>query len=168
MALRRAPVPDRFRTILAKKFATRGGYPPICAVRGRGLRSSARNCAKICATWNSALGRARRASGRLSINPTIASRTSMMDCLMSDPPSPPGQKLAPQRQLFEEMILVLDAGSTAWWNDEGQAHQLYSGRPRPHHGLPQSRLTAWHPAFQRVRVQNPADYRRCHNCAARL
>src|SRR4029079_12661705 len=34
---------------------------------------------------------------------------------------PPGQKLAPQRQLFEEMILVLDGrGSTSVWNDEGK------------------------------------------------
>jgi oxalate decarboxylase/phosphoglucose isomerase-like protein (cupin superfamily) len=34
---------------------------------------------------------------------------------------PPGKKLVPQRQLFEEMILILDGrGSTSVWNDEGK------------------------------------------------
>ena len=33
---------------------------------------------------------------------------------------PPGRQLAPQRQLFEEMIYILDGrGSTAVWNDAG-------------------------------------------------
>ena len=47
-----------------------------------------------------------------------ASRTSN-DCYVCE--IPPGKKLEPQRQLFEEMILVLDGrGSTAVWNDAGQ------------------------------------------------
>jgi oxalate decarboxylase/phosphoglucose isomerase-like protein (cupin superfamily) len=47
-----------------------------------------------------------------------ASRTSN-DCYVCE--IPPGGKLAPQRQLFEEMILVLDGrGSTSVWNDAGQ------------------------------------------------
>src|SRR5881409_2705308 len=47
-----------------------------------------------------------------------ASRTSN-DCYVCA--IPPGGKLAPQRQLFEEMILVLDGrGSTSVWNDEGR------------------------------------------------
>lgn len=47
-----------------------------------------------------------------------ASRTSN-DCYVCEIPA--GGKLAPQRQLFEEMILVLDGqGSTTVWNDAGQ------------------------------------------------
>jgi oxalate decarboxylase/phosphoglucose isomerase-like protein (cupin superfamily) len=46
-----------------------------------------------------------------------ASRTSN-DCYVCE--IPPGKSLAPQRQLFEEMILVLDGhGSTRVWNDAG-------------------------------------------------
>ncbi len=46
-----------------------------------------------------------------------ASRTSN-DCYVCEIPA--GKKLEPQRQLFEEMILVLDGrGSTAVWNDAG-------------------------------------------------
>src|SRR2546430_9402589 len=47
-----------------------------------------------------------------------ASRTSN-DCYVCE--IPPGRKLEPQRQLFEEMILILDGrGSTTVWNDEGK------------------------------------------------
>jgi len=47
-----------------------------------------------------------------------ASRTSN-DCYVCEIPA--GQKLSAQRQLFEEMILVLDGrGSTTVWNDAGQ------------------------------------------------
>src|SRR5215471_6575425 len=46
-----------------------------------------------------------------------ASRTSN-DCYVCE--IAPAQKLEPQRQLFEEMILVLDGrGSTTVWNDAG-------------------------------------------------
>ena len=47
-----------------------------------------------------------------------ASRTSN-DCYVCEIPA--GGKLAPQRQLFEEMVMILSGrGSTAVWNDVGQ------------------------------------------------
>lgn len=47
-----------------------------------------------------------------------ASRTTN-DCYVCEIPA--GGKLAPQRQLFEEMIMILDGrGSTTVWNDAGQ------------------------------------------------
>ncbi len=51
-----------------------------------------------------------------------ASRTSN-DCYVME--IPPGRELAPHRQLYEEMIYVLDGrGSTAVWNDAGARVQF--------------------------------------------
>jgi oxalate decarboxylase/phosphoglucose isomerase-like protein (cupin superfamily) len=60
---------------------------------------------------------ARRGGAGVFINHE-ASRTSN-DCYVCEIPA--GGKLAPQRQLFEEMILILSGrGSTTVWNDEGK------------------------------------------------
>ena len=60
---------------------------------------------------------ARRGGRAVFINHE-ATRSSN-DCYVCEIPA--GGKLAPQRQLFEEMILILDGrGSTSVWNDAGQ------------------------------------------------
>src|SRR3712207_7387295 len=54
----------------------------------------------------------------------------------------PGKKLEPQRQLFEEMILILDGrGSTSVWNDAGQriTFEWKAGRSEEHTSELQSR-----------------------------
>ncbi len=58
-----------------------------------------------------------RRGGRAVFINHDASRTSN-DCYVCE--IPPGKSLAPQRQLYEEMILVLSGrGSTVVWNDAG-------------------------------------------------
>jgi len=70
-----------------------------------------------------------------------ASRTSN-DCYVCEIPA--GQKLAPQRQLFEEMILVLDGrGSTTVWNDAGQ-RITFEWKAGALFAIP---LNAWHQHF---------------------
>ena len=96
-----------------------------------------------CAPSSSSPGRGAAARG-VYINHE-ASRTSN-DCYVCE--IPPGKKLAPQRQLFEEMILVLDGrGSTTVWNDEGKriTFEWKSGRDVRH----PAQLLA--PALQRLR-----------------
>src|SRR3981189_951644 len=101
---------------MAKKFATEKESPYRSWVRGEGLEIiSAPYIANLHTVelkpW------ARRGGSGVYINHE-ASRTSN-DCYVCE--IPPGKKLAPQRQLFEEMILVLDGrGSTTVWNDEGR------------------------------------------------
>jgi oxalate decarboxylase/phosphoglucose isomerase-like protein (cupin superfamily) len=59
-----------------------------------------------------------RRGGRAVFLNHDASRTSN-DCYVCEIPA--GKELAPQRQLYEEMIYVLDGrGSTAVWNDAGR------------------------------------------------
>src|SRR3989338_6510517 len=70
-----------------------------------------------------------------------ASRTCN-DCYVCEIPA--GQKLAPQRQLFEEMILVLDGrGSTTVWNDAGQ-RITFEWKAGALFAIP---LNAWHQHF---------------------
>ena len=100
---------------MAKKFATEKETPYTRWVRDEGLDIiSALYVANLRTVelkpW------ARREGRGVFINHD-ASRTSN-DCYVCEIPA--GKKLAPQRQLFEEMILVLDGrGSTTVWNDAG-------------------------------------------------
>ena len=101
---------------LAKKFATEKDTPYLRWVRGEGLDIISAHYVRNLRTvelkpW------ARRGGHGVYINHE-ASRTSN-DCYVCE--IPPGKKLEPQRQLFEEMILVLDGrGSTTVWNDAGR------------------------------------------------
>ena len=98
---------------MAKNFATEKDSPYTNWVRAEGLDIiSAHYVANLHTVelkpW------ARRGGRGVYINHE-ASRTSN-DCYVCEIPA--GGKLAPQRQLFEEMIYVLDGrGSTTVWND---------------------------------------------------
>src|SRR4051812_19050824 len=93
---------------LAKKFSTEKDTPYLRWVCEEGLDIVSAHYVRNLRTvelkpW------ARRGGSGVYINHE-ASRTSN-DCYVCE--IPPGKKLAPQRQLFEEMILVLDGrGST--------------------------------------------------------
>jgi oxalate decarboxylase/phosphoglucose isomerase-like protein (cupin superfamily) len=101
---------------LAKKFATEKDTPYARWVAAEGLDIIAAHWVPDLRTvelkpW------ARRGGSGVFINHE-ASRTSN-DCYVAEIPA--GGALAPQRQLFEEMTLVLEGhGSTRVWNDKGQ------------------------------------------------
>ena len=101
---------------LAKKFATEKDTPYTRWVKGEGLEIIGAHYVPNLHTvplrpW------ARRGGSGVVVNHE-ASRTSN-DCYVCEIPA--GGKLAPQRQLFEEMILVLAGrGSTTVWNDAGK------------------------------------------------
>jgi len=121
---------------MAKKFATEKDTPYLRWVRSEGLDIISAHYVKSLHTvelkpW------ARRGGKGVFINHE-ASRTSN-DCYVCEIPA--GGKLAPQRQLFEEMILVLSGrGSTSVWNDAGarvtfewQAGALFAIPLNAHH-----------------------------------
>jgi oxalate decarboxylase/phosphoglucose isomerase-like protein (cupin superfamily) len=101
---------------LASKFATEKDTPYARWVRDEGLEIVSGHYVPDLRTvelkpWP------RRGGSGVFINHD-ASRTSN-DCYVCE--IPPGGELAPQRQLCEEMILVLDGqGSTTVWNDAGE------------------------------------------------
>jgi oxalate decarboxylase/phosphoglucose isomerase-like protein (cupin superfamily) len=101
---------------LAKKFATEKDSPYTRWVAAEGLDIISAHYIPSLHTvdlkpWD------RRGGKGVYINHE-ASRTSN-DCYVCE--IPPGKQLEPQRQLFEEMILVLSGrGSTTVWNDAGQ------------------------------------------------
>jgi oxalate decarboxylase/phosphoglucose isomerase-like protein (cupin superfamily) len=100
---------------MAKKFATEKDSPYVRWVRDEGLDIISAHYIRNLNTvelkpW------VRRGGRGVYINHE-ASRTSN-DCYVCE--IPPGGQLAPHRQLFEEMIYVLDGrGSTTVWNEAG-------------------------------------------------
>src|SRR3954469_21113065 len=103
---------------LAKKFATEKDRdtPYQRWVRGEGLEIISGHYVPNLRTVE--LNDWPRRGGRGVYINHDASRTSN-DCYVCE--VPPGKSLAPQRQLFEEMVLVLDGrGSTSVWDDLGQ------------------------------------------------
>ncbi|MQA93494.1 MAG: ethanolamine ammonia lyase-activating protein [Streptosporangiales bacterium] len=113
MADRTALVKDE----LAAKFSTEKDSPYTRWVAAEGLDIIAAHYVPDLRTVE--LKPWERRGGRGVFINHEATRTSN-DCYVCE--IPPGGSLAPQRQLFEEMILVLDGrGSTRVWNDAGAA-----------------------------------------------
>src|ERR1700760_510606 len=100
---------------LAKKFAREKDSPYVRWVEAEGLDIIAAHYVPDLTTVDLRPWEARGGRG-VFINHE-ATRTSN-DCYVCEIPA--GGKLAPQRQLFEEMVLVLSgSGSTRVWNDAG-------------------------------------------------
>ncbi len=90
-----------------------------------------------------------------------ASRTSN-DCYVCE--IPPGKKLAPHRQLFEEMVLILDGrGSTTVWNDAGE-RITFEWKAGAIFAIP---LNCWHQHFNGS-GQEPVRYVAVTNCPSVL
>src|ERR1700730_15162043 len=123
----------------AKKFATEKETPYVRWVRGEGLDIiSAQYVANLRTVelkpWP------RRGARGVYINHD-ASRFSN-DCYVCEIPA--GGKLSPQRQLHEEMILILGGrGSTSVWNDAGK-RITFEWKAGAIFAVP---LNAWHQHF---------------------
>lgn len=124
---------------LAKKFATEKATPYTDWVRAEGLDIIS---AHYVPNLHTAELKAwpRRGGHGVFINHE-ASRTSN-DCYICE--IPPGKELVAQRQLFEEMIYVLDGrGSTSVWNDAGK-RVTFEWKAGSLFAIP---LNAWHQHF---------------------
>src|SRR5262245_42914504 len=124
---------------LAKKFATEKETPYTRWVKAEGLdiipALYVRNLRTVdVKPW------ARRGGNAVFVNHD-ASRVSNDSYVME---IPPGKTLAPHRQLYEEMILVLDGrGSTTVWNNEGK-RITFEWKAGSLFAIP---LNAWHQHF---------------------
>jgi oxalate decarboxylase/phosphoglucose isomerase-like protein (cupin superfamily) len=140
---------------LAKKFATEKDTPYTRWVRDEGLDIISAHYVPDLHTvelkpW------ARRGGSGVFINHD-ASRTSN-DCYVCEIPA--GRKLAPQRQLFEEMILILAGrGSTTVWNGAG-ARVTFEWQQGALFAIP---LNAWHQHFNGS-GRDPVRYVAVTNC----
>jgi oxalate decarboxylase/phosphoglucose isomerase-like protein (cupin superfamily) len=124
---------------MAKKFATEKDTPYTRWVRAEGLDII--GAMHVPNLYTTELKPWARRGGRAVFINHDASRTSN-DCYVCE--IAPGSELAPQRQLFEEMILILNGrGSTAVWNDAGQRVSFEWG-PGALFAIP---LNAWHQHF---------------------
>ena len=130
-----AIVSDEF----AKKFASEKETPYTRWVKSEGLDL-------ISSTYVPSLHTvelkpwARRGGSGVFLNHE-ASRTSN-DCYVCE--IPPGKTLAPQRQLFEETIMILSGrGSTTVWNDAGQ-RMTFEWKAGALFAIP---LNCWHQHF---------------------
>lgn len=101
---------------VASKFATEKETPYTRWVAEQGLEI--RDAIYVTNLHTMALDPWERRGGRGAFLNHDASRTSN-DAYVCE--IPPGGKLAPQRQLYEEMVYVLNGrGSTTVWNDSGR------------------------------------------------
>jgi oxalate decarboxylase/phosphoglucose isomerase-like protein (cupin superfamily) len=124
---------------MAKKFANEKDSPYVRWVEAEGLDIIAAHYIPDLNTVE--LKPWERRGGRGVFINHEASRTSN-DCYVAE--IPVGGKLAPQRQLFEEMILVLSGtGSTSVWNDAG-AKVTFEWGPGSLFAIP---LNTWHQHF---------------------
>src|SRR5262245_66284224 len=106
----------RVSAVLASKFATEKDTPYLRWVRSEGLDIISSSYVESLHTVE--LKAWARRGGRGVVLNHDASRSSN-DCYVCE--IAPGKELAPQRQLYEEMIYVLDGrGSTSVWNDAGK------------------------------------------------
>jgi oxalate decarboxylase/phosphoglucose isomerase-like protein (cupin superfamily) len=134
---------------LATKFATEKDTPYLRWVKAEGLDVIPANFVPNLKTvelkpW------ARRGGRGVFINHE-ASRTTN-DCYVCE--IAPGGKLAPHRQLYEEMVFVLQGrGSTTVWNNAGQK-VTFEWKAGALFGIP---LNAWHQHFNASGTQ-PARY----------
>jgi len=100
---------------LAKKFATEKETPYTRWVRDEGL--DILDSIYIPSLYTVELKPWPRREGKGVFLNHDSSRTTN-DCYVCE--IPPGKQLAPQRMLFEEMIMILSGhGSTSVWNDKG-------------------------------------------------